>query len=47
MREIWEGNRDLAGNNGFAIEFGGRVEKKYRGSYHTLRRYAASYRNMV
>lgn len=42
-----EGDRDLAGNNGFAIEFGGRVEKIYRVGYHTLRRYAASYRNRV
>ena len=45
--EIWGGLGDFAGNNGEAIEFGGRVEKIYRVGHHTLRRYAASYRNMV
>lgn len=47
MREIWEGKRDFAEFNGFAIEFGERVEENYRVGHHTLRRSAASHRNMV
>ena len=46
--EIWGGLGGLAGNNGFAIEFGGRVEKIYRVGHHTLPPNSmASYRNMV
>ena len=46
--EIWVGLGDLAGNNGFAIEFGGRVEKIYRVAHHILPPNSmASYRNMV